>query len=181
MSEYTIDRWIHALEFENYRLQFKPNNIHVKILQSEIQVMESMPAAAAIGDGNLDQTLQNLESLKQDLASGEHIIGLAIQLRNFKDQMREKGVLQFNLDAADEILEGIQASFDKRKIEQRQRQWRNLASLRKFWPEADGPRRRRIVELLRTYTRRRFMWGLLNLQMGTPVRLSRWASRMYKR
>ena len=180
MSKDTIDKWLDALQFENYRLQFKPNQIHAEILQSQIRELESRPVAAVTGN-NLDQTLRNLESLKQDLASVQNLIGLAIQLRNFRDRMREEGFLLFSPGDADEVLDGFHAFFEKTKVEQRQRQWQNLASLRQFWPEADGPRRRRIVELFMMYTRRRFMWGLMNLQIGTPLRIGRWASRMYKR
>ncbi len=180
MSRDPIDKWLDALQFENYRLQFKPNQIHAEILQTQIQQLESQPVAA-IASNNLDETLHNLESLKQDLASVQHLIGLAVQLRSLRDQMREKGFLLFSPDDADEVLDGFHAYFEKMKVEQRERQWRNLASLKHFWPKADGPRRRRIVELFATYSRRRFVWGFTNLQIGTPLRIGRWASKMYKR
>lgn len=179
MTKDPLDKWLDALQFENYRLQFKPNQTHAEILKAQIRELESQPVADIAGN-DLVATLHHLEQLKQDLTSVQQLIELAKQLRNLREQMREKGFLSYSPSDADEVLNGFHAWFEKTKIEQRERQWRNLASLRQFWPEADGPRRRRMVELFATYSRRRLMWGTLNLKIGTPLRIGRWASRMYK-
>lgn len=180
MSRDPIDKWLDALVFENYRLQFKPNHIHAEILQSQIRELESQPVARI--DGNhLEETLNRLECLKQDLASVHQMIDLAVQLRHIRDQIREKGVLLYSPADADEVLDAFYTWFEKTKIEHRARQWQNIASLKHFWPKADVARRRRIVELFATYSRRRLMWGTLNLRIATPLRIGRWASRMYKK
>lgn len=179
MTKDPLDKWLDALYFENYRLQFKPNQTHAAILKAQIRELESQPVADIAGN-DLVATLHHLEQLKQDLASVQQLIELAKQLRKLREQMREKGFLLYSQSDADEVLNGFHAWFEKTKIEQRERQWRNLASLRQFWPEADGPRRRRMVELFATYSRRRLMWGTLNLRIGAPLRIGRWVSRMYK-
>ena len=180
MSKDPIDKWLNALQFENYRLQFTPNPIHAKVLQSQIQELESQPVAQIDGN-NLQATIQRLENLKQDLASVQQLINLATELRKLRDQMREKGFLLSNPEDTDEVLDGFHVWFEKKKIEQREEQWRNIASFKQFWPKADGPRRRRMVELFATYGRRRLKWGMLNLKIGTPLRIGRWASRISKR
>lgn len=180
MSRDPVDKWLDALWFEIYRLQFTPNQTHANILQSQIQELESQPVAEIAGN-DFDTMLQNLETLKQDVASIEQLIHLAEQLRNLRDQMREKGFLAYSPNDADDVFNGFHAWFEKTKIEQRERQWRNIAHLRHFWPKADGPRRRQMVELFAKYSRRRLKWGLMNLQIGTPLKIGRWAIRVYKR
>ena len=175
-----VDKWLDALRFEVYRLQFTPNPTHAKILQSQIQELESQPVTE-IADNDFGTMFQNLETLKQDVASIEQLIHLAEQLRNLRDQMREKGFLAYSLDDADEVFNGFHAWFEKAKIEQRERQWRNLAYLRHFWPNADGPRRRQMADLFATYSRRRLKWGFMNLRIGTPLKIGRWAIRIIKR
>lgn len=180
MSKDPIDKWLDALQFENYRLQFTPNHIHVKVLQSQIQQLESQPVDEI--DGNdLEATLQRLGTLKQDLASVQQLMDLATELRKLRDEMREKGLFLSPPVETDDVLDAMHAFLEVKKYEQRARQWRNLDSLRHLWPKADGPRRRRIAELLTTYSRRRFTWGMLNLKLGTPLRIARWAIRMYKK
>lgn len=180
MSRDPIDKWLDALQFENYRLSFKPHLIHAEILESQIREMESLPLDKIAGD-DLDAALKRLESLKQDLASTQQLLGLAAQLRNVRDQISEKGIFNYNPEDANEILNDFHAWFEKSKIEQRERQWRNLASLKHFWPQADGARRRRMVELFATYARRRLTWGIGNFKMTIPLRIGRWAGRMYMR
>lgn len=180
MSEDHVDKWLDALRFEIYRLQFTPNRTHAKILQSQIQELESQPVAE-VGGKDLNTTIHNLAALKQDLASVQQLIDLAIQLRNLRDQMREKGFLSYSPTDADEIFNGFHAWFEKAKIEQRERQWRNLAHLRHFWPKVDGPRRRQMVDLFATYSRQRLKWGIMNIQIGTPLKIGRWAIKIYKR
>lgn len=180
MSRDPLDKWLDALRFEIYRLQFMPNPMHAKILESKIQEFESQPVVEIAGN-DFNTALQKLETLKQDFASIQQLIHLAIELRNLRDQMREKGFLMFSPNDADEVLNGFHAWFEKTKMEQRKRQWRNFAHLRHFWPKADGPTRRQMVELFATYGRRRFKWGLMNLQIGAPLKIGRWASRMYRR
>lgn len=180
MSRDPIDKWLDALQFENYRLQFKPNQIHAEILQSQIRELESQPVAGIAGN-LLEETFHRLECLKQDLASVQQMIDLAIQLRHLRDEIREKGFLLYSPTDADEVLDGFHAWFEKTKIEQRERQWRNLASFQYYWPKADGVKRRRMVELFVTYSRRRLLWGTMNLKIVTPLKIGRWASRMYKK
>ena len=180
MPNDAIDKWLEALQFETYRLGFKPNQIHAEILQSQIQILESQPVVEIAGN-DLDAKLHQLETLKQDLASVQQLIDLAMQLRNLRDQMRENGFLVYNPDDANQVLDGFHAWFEKKKTEQREMQWRNLAFFRHFWPKADLARRRRMLELLAMYGRRRLIWGTLNFRIGTPLKIGRWASRMYKR
>ncbi|CAD6591108.1 MAG: hypothetical protein ASARMPREDX12_004923 [Alectoria sarmentosa] len=180
MTKDPLDKWLDALHFENYRLQFKPNQTHAAILKAQIRELESQPVADIAGN-DLVATLHHLKQLKKDLASVQQLIDLAKQLRKLREQMREKGFLLYSQSDADEVLNGFHAWFEKTKIEQRERQWRNLASLRQFWPEADGPRRRRMVELFATYSRRRLMWGTLNLKIGAPLRIGRWLWKLITR
>lgn len=179
MSKDPIDKTLSALHFENYRLGFKPNQTHAKILESAIQRLESQPVEDS-GD-DLDTTLHHLKTLKQDLVSIQEVVVLAIQLHNLRDQIRENGFLLYRPDDAEEVLNEFHAWFEKMKIEQRKRQWRNFASLRHFWPQADWERKRAMVELFATNSRRRLEWGTLNLRIALPLRIGRWASRMCRK
>ncbi len=176
MSRDPIDKWLDALEFENYRLSFWPSPNHADMLESQILELESQPIADMSGD-DLDTMLQRLENLKQDLASARQLIDCALQVRNLREQMRQKGILQINPDEADEALDGFHSFFEKSKIQQRERQWRNLTSLKQFWPHADGTRRRRMANLFATYTRRRLLWGTGNLAFSLPLKIRLWATR----
>lgn len=168
MSKKLIDQWLDALHFENDRLKFMPTQLHSMILQSQIRKLESQPVAGIARD-DLHARIHRLDVLKQDLASARQLIDLAYQLR------------ERSIDDAEEVLDGIHAWFEKTKIGRRERQWQNLAFLRSSWPKADGARRRRMVQLFATYSRRRLRCGAFYLRIGTLLRIKMWACRMYKR
>ena len=170
MSIDPIDKWLDALHFENQRLSFRPNPMYVEILEEQIRKLESTPLDVAAGY-ELDEILQNLQSLKQDLASVKQLLSFAERLQNLRTQMRESGPLQYSPDEAEEVMNGFNAYFQKAKIDQRNRQRQHLASLWQFGPQADAVRRRRIVQLFKTYAKRRLMWGGMNLLLTGPLRL----------
>ena len=180
MSSNTVDKWLDALRFENYRLQFRPHPIDAEEIRSQIQALEARPVAT-IAHGDFDTLLHKLDSLKEDLASVEQTIELLSQIRELRGQIREKGFLEYDVDQAGEVIDNLHFRSEKNKMDQRQRQWRHLASLRRVWPEADAARRKGIVQLLGTYSKRRFVCGATNLRIGTVTRIGRWASRMCKK
>ena len=174
-----MDKWLEALRFENYRLSFTPNPIHAEMLQSHINRLESEPTAGLSTD-ELDGKLHRLEAMKKDLASVNQLISLREKLHGVSQQLQKEGYFQFSPEDAIETFDGLNAWFEKTKTEQRERQSRNLASLKRFWPQADGARKTRIAELLATYARKRYVWGSLNLRMAAPVKVGRWATRALK-
>lgn len=180
MSSNTVDKWLDELRFENYRLQFRPHPIDAEEIRSQIQALEARPVAT-IAHGDFDTLLHKLDSLKEDLVSVEQTIELLSQIREFRGQIREKGFLAYDVDQAGEVIDNLHFRSEKNKMDQRQRQWRHLASLRRVWPEADAARRKGIVQLLGTYSKRRFLCGATNLRIGTVTRIGRWASRMCKK
>ena len=180
MSSNAIDKWLDDLEFENYRLSFTPTRLHAQILESRIRLIESLPVTEQV-DHDLVRIVKNLETLKRDLASVQELIGLTLQLRDLRDQMLQKGFLQFAPEDGVETFDGFHTWYERKKLEQRRRQRLNFAFLRHFYPMADKARKRRMVDLFATYSRRRFMWGTWNLRFGTPARIGRWASRMCTR
>ena len=172
-----IDIWLESLEFEIYRLRFKPGprlSNNAWMLRSHIAQIGSLQVAALTGI-NLEGLIQSVDAFKQDLASLEQLMRLHAQL---DDNFKEFRKLGFPMTAAGpELLKNLddtRAWYEQAKLVQRQRQRPHLALLRRYWPNADGPRRMRMLGLFATYGRRRFAWGAKNLQVSGALRLTSW-------
>lgn len=177
MSQDSIDKWLQSLEFEIYRLRFKPGSKlrnNAWMLRWHIAMIGSVQVAALTGT-NLESLIRRVDAFEHDLASLEELMRLHAQL---EDNMKEFRRLGFPMTAAaPELLKNLddtRAWFEKTKISQRQRQERHLASLRLFWPNANGPLRMRMLGLFARYGSRRFAWGAKNLQISGAVRLTSW-------
>ena len=177
MSQDPIDKWLESLEFEIYRLRFKPGSKlrnNAWMLRWHIAKIGSLQVAALTGT-NLESLIHSVDAFQQDLASLEELMRLHAQL---EDNMKEFRRLGFPMTAAGpELLKSLddtRAWFEKTKNDQRQRQQRHFASLRLFWPNANGPLRMRMLGLFATYGRRRFAWGAKNFQVSRAVRLTTW-------
>ena len=187
MARDPLGHWLHALRFEIYRLQFWPGQIRAEILKSEIRKLESQPVEGSGSD--LDTSLQNLETLKQDLADMQEemaLIGQLMSMRNqlhgsMREHLRGNGDVSHSMGDANEIFNKLHNWYEKKKLEQRMIQWRNFAILRHFWPKVDWETKRTVVQMFGLYSKRRLMWGALNLRIGLPLRMGRLASRLGKR
>ena len=181
MSKDPIDKWLDAMEFEIFRLSSKHQPGSTELLESRIKQLGTMPVTKETRI-NLKQKLYQLECLKQDLQS-LRVLHISIQkLQQAIAQAREKR----SLDRGQEVKvreafeKGIN-TFEKSKVEERERQRQHLASLRQLWPKADYARKRRMVGLFATYARRRLMIGTVNSLLVVPIGAVRWLSRMYRR
>ena len=176
MSHDPIDKWLESLEFDIYRLRFMPGSklrSNAWTLRWHIAKIGSLQVAAIPGM-NLESLIHSVDAFQQDLASLEQLMRLHAQL---EENMKEFKRLGFPMTAGPGLLQNLddtRAWFEKTKVSQRQRQWRHLASLRLFWPNANGPLRMRMLGLFATYGRRRFAWGAKNLQISGAVRLTTW-------
>ena len=94
MSSNAIDKWLDDLEFENYRLSFTPTHLHAQILESRIRLIESLPITEQV-DHDLPRIIDNLETLKRDLASVQELISLALKIQQLRDRMLQKGFRQY--------------------------------------------------------------------------------------
>ena len=180
MSQDPVDAWLESLEFEIFRLRFSPGSKlrnNAWMLRWHIAKIGSLQVSAITGM-NLQSLIHSVDVFQQDLASLEELIRLHAQL---EDQVKEFRRLGFPTTAAGpELLKNLdetRAWFEKTKISQRQRQERHLASLRLFWPNANGSLRMRMLGLFATYGRRRFAWGAKNLQISGAMRLTSWMIR----
>lgn len=180
MSENVIDEWLKSLKFENYRLEYTPKYTRAKVLEATIRNIESQPIDGAFAK-DFGGTLLQLEILKKDLASMHEMNDLVERLHILRDRLREQDFLSFHPESAAQVMEGLQAWFEKKKIEQRKRQRLNVASLGRLWPNADQARKRQMVKLFVTYGRRRFAWGTLNILLSSMLRLGLWTNRRMKR
>ena len=180
MSQEPVDAWLESLEFEIYRLRFGPGSKlrnNAWMLRRHIAKIGSLQVADLTGM-NLESLIHSADVFQQDLASLEELIRLHAQL---EDSMKELRRLGFPMTApGPELLKNLddtRAWFEKTKISQRQRQERHLASLRLYWPNANGSLRMRMLGLFATYGKRRFAWGAKNLQVSGVMRLTSWLVR----
>ena len=180
MSRRYFDNWLGSISFQSFRLSFMPNKFASGLLEGTIQAFESKPITEKNFD-RLGTRLGQLEDLKQDLASIEQLVSLVEEVAKMRNRMRDKGFFDFDVDEAEKALCGIADWFEMKKIQQRHQQWHNLAMFRLAWPKADSRMRRRMVEVFATYGTRRLMWGAVHLQVATPVKIARWATRIYRR
>ena len=180
MSKDPIDQWLDDVEFEIYRLSFRPSPFHLKVLEAYIQHMESMPVNEEISV-NLEATILRLNCLKQDLISLQRLNGYFEHVEKMRQQALEQGLGQWRPYDFEEVCHDFVSRLQVTKHEQRSRQYVHLANLRRFWPEADQARRKRTLGLLKPYIRQRFQWGVFNLQMSTTLKIARWTGRMLKR
>ena len=177
MSQDAFERWIESLEFEIYRLRFKPGSKlrnNAWMLRWHIAKIGSLQVSALSGK-NLGSLIQSVDAFQQDLDSLEELMRLHAQL---EENMKEFRRLGFPMTAAGpdllKSLDDTRAWFEKTKISQRLRQRRHLALMRFYWPNANGPLKMRMLGLFATYGRRRFAWGAKNLQVSGAVRLTAW-------
>lgn len=176
MSKEPIDHWLDDVQFENFRLSFKPTALHLELLRAEIQRMESMTVTEE-GSGDLQRTVSRLDCLKQDLISLQNYGGLVARLVEIRDRMREQGVAAFRPEEANEIYDDCHSWIQVVKHQQRSRQHANLAYMRRFWPIADQARRRQMVRLFATYGKNRLLWGAFYFGFSAPIKLARWTGR----
>lgn len=180
MSKEPIDHWLDDVEFEDFRLSFKPTALHLELLRAQIQRMESMPVTEE-ASGDLERTISRLDCLKQDLKTFQDLSGVFSRLEKMRDLLREKGVVAFRPEEALEIYDDWLSWLQEVKHQQRSRQHVNLGYFRHFWPMADQARRRRMVGLFAAYGKKRFMWGALNFRLSAPLKTARWLSRICKK
>ena len=180
MSLDPVGKWLESLEFEIYRLRFSPGSKlrnNAWTLRWHIAKLGSLQVDALTGT-NLESLVHSVDAFQQDLASLEELMRLHAQL---DDNLKEFKRLGFPMTAAGpellKTLDDTRAWFEKTKISQRQRQERHLASLRSFWPNANGSLRMRMLGLFATYGRRRFAWGAKNFQVSRAVMLTSWLVR----
>ena len=171
-----IDKWLESLEFDIYRLRFMPGSQLRKnawTLRWHIAKIGSLQVAALPGM-NLESLIRSVDAFQQDLDSLEELIRLYAQS---EENIKEFKRLGFPMTAGPVWLKNLddtRAWFEKTKVRQRQRQWQHLASLRLFWPNANGPLRMRMLGLFATYGRRRFAWGAKSLPVIGALRLTTW-------
>ena len=178
MSRDSIDKWLDAIQFEIFRLSPRHHPLSPELLESRIKQLESMPVTEGAGN-DLHEKFHQLKCLQEDLQSLRAMRSWLQKVAHLKDRVQEKGLV----DCRNEVVEAfdeLDILSEKKKIEQRERQRQHLASLRQLWPNADGARKRRMVELLATYARRRLMTGTVNSLRAVPFKIARWAARGIK-
>ena len=175
-----MDKWLRAMDLEILRLSFVPTPEHTYALEREVEAMKSMPVTDDSAYSLADR-IHALECLQQDLPALQEVRICSIQLENMLDQIRGKGILHYNPEEVYGNIEKLHAFYEKRKLEQRERQWRHLASLRPLWPNADHTDRRRMMDLLKSYGQRRLRWGTKNFQVSTTFRIWRLAIGVHRR
>ena len=180
MSLDPIDIWLESLRFEVYRLGFKPGSKrrnNAWTLRWHIAKLKSQQVDALTGR-NLESLVHSAEAVQQDLASLEELGRLRGQFHG--DLMEFIRLVLARTAPGPELLKNLddgRAWFEKTKISQRQRQERHLASLRRFWPNANGLMRIRMLGLFATYGGRRFSWGAKNFQVTRALRAAIWLVR----
>ena len=178
MSKNPIDKWLDAMEFEMFRLK-STYEMSTEILESRIKQLESMPVTKGTRN-NFKEKNHQLVCLKQDLQSLRVLESSYRKIKQAREQMREKGFHDPGLKVH-EIHSKYDTIFEKMKIEQRERQWQHLASLRQLWPKADDARKRRMVGLFAKYAGMRLGTGITNSLLVIPQKMARWFAKGYKR
>ena len=172
MSKDPIDKWLDAMQFEIFRLS--PNT---ELLESRIKQLGSMPVTKG-SRNNLKEKLHQLECLKQDLQSLRMLEVSTRKLQQVKAQaLGGRSLDRGQMVKVREEFDEVTNTFEKTKIEQRERQRQHLASLRQLWPKADYARKRRMVGLFATYAGRRLMIGTANSLLVVPLMIARRAFR----
>ena len=177
MSKDPIDKWLDAMQFEIFRLKSTNNPLSTEVLESRIKQLESMPVTKGTRQ-NLKEKFHQLESLKCDLQSLRVLESSCRKMQQLKDSYN-KGMLDVKEMA--EVLHKLDTSFEKTKIEERERRRQHLASLMQLWPKADVARKRRMVGLFATYAGMSLRIEISNSVVGIPQKIARWAVRGYKR
>lgn len=179
MSKEPIDHWLDDVEFEDFRLSFRPTALHLELLRAQIQRMESMPVTEE-ASGDLERTISRLDRLKQDLKFFEDLYGIMSRLKKLRDQV-PKGVVASRPEEASEIFDDFHSWLQEVKHKQRFRKHVTLGYFRHFWPMADQARRRRMIGLFATYGKKRLMWGARIFAVSTPLKVVRLVCRIYKK
>ena len=180
MSKELIDHWLDDVEFEDFRLSFRPTALHLELLRAQIQRMESMPVTEE-ASGDLERTISRLDRLKQDLRHLQDLSGIVSRAEKVRYQVQEKGMVAFRPEEANEILDDIHSWLQELKHKQRLRQHVTLGYFTHFWPMADQARRKRMIGLFATYGKKRLMWGARKFAISTPLKFVRWVGRSYKK
>ena len=178
MPKDSSDKWLDAMEFEIFRLK-TTHYMSTEILESRIKQLESMPVTKGTRN-NFKEKNHQLVCLQQDLQSLRVLESSSRKMQQVREQMREKGFHDPGLKVH-EIHSKWDILFEKTKIEQRERQWQHLASLRQLWPKADDARKRRMVGLFAKYAGMRLWDGTTNSLLAIPLKVARWLARGHKR
>ena len=178
MSNDPIEKWLHAMNFEIFRLTSTLSPLSIEEIESRIKDLESMPVTKGTRN-SFKENIDQLECLKHDLQSLRELGFCYQRIHQVREQIREKGTFDFK------ELENLHARFDtaveKKMIEQGERQRQHLASLKQLWPKADYARKREMMGTFATYGRWRLKIRTSNYLLAIPRRIVKSLLRGYKR
>ena len=175
MSRNPADKWLEAIKFELFRLSPEHNKFSTGYLEWRIKQLESMPVTEGARI-DLQDKIHQLECLKQDLGVFRAEMAWTRKMCRVSEKARDKGRPARGYEIFESFNE-LDTSFEKVKMEQRERQRQHLASFRQIWPNADAANKAQMVKWLAIYSRRRLRIGTGNSLWIVPNTIFRWWTR----
>ena len=179
MTRNPADKWLEAIKFELFRLSPKHDRFSTGRLESAIKYLESTPVTTKGARIDLHEQIHQLDCLRHDLGVFRAQLDWTRKGKRIQDRARDRGRPMRGPEFRD-AFNGLDASFEKIKMEQRERQWRHFASFGQVWPSAGAANKAQMVKWLAIYSRRRLRIGTANSLRAVPTMILRWWTRGMK-